>query len=79
MTAVQLSNTAAGDGTTLGQSATDKIAFYGATPVVQRAGAVQATSLLSASSYVTVGSNTAAIVLEIANTLIALGIWKGAA
>lgn len=67
------------DGNTLGQSATDKVSFYGVTPVVQRAGAVQATSLLSASSYVTVGSNTTAIVMEIAATLIALGIWKGAA
>jgi hypothetical protein len=26
-----------GDGTTMGQSASDKIAFYGATPVVQQA------------------------------------------
>ena len=67
------------DGTTLGQSATDKVGMYGATPVVQRAGAVQATSLLSASSYVSVASNTTAIVMEIAATLIALGVWKGAA
>lgn len=78
MTVAQLS-TGAPDGQIYGQSATDKIAFYGATPVVQRAGAVQATSLLSASSYVTVGSNTAAIFTEIANTLIGLGLWKGAA
>lgn len=67
------------DGTSFGQSTSDKISFYGVTPIVQRAGAVQATSLLSASSYVTVGSNTTAIVMEIANTLIAYGLWKGAA
>lgn len=67
------------DGTSFGQSTTDKISFYGVTPIVQRAGAVQATSLLSASSYVTIGSNTTAIVMEIANTLIAYGLWKGAA
>jgi hypothetical protein len=67
------------DGLKVGQSITDKVGFYGVTPVVQRAAAVQATSLLSASSYVSVASNTAAIVLEIANTLIGLGIWKGAA
>ena len=36
MTAVQLSN-ANPDGTKLGQSATDKVSFYGATPVVQGA------------------------------------------
>jgi hypothetical protein len=67
------------DGTKLGQSASDLLGLYGATPVVQRAGAIQATSQLSASSYVSVASNTTAIVMEIAATLIALGIWKGAA
>lgn len=78
MTARQLSD-GNDDGTILGQSASDKVALYGATPVVQRAGAVQATSQLSASSYVSVASNTTAIVMEIAATLIALGVWKGAA
>lgn len=67
------------DGMTLGTDATEKVSFYGATPVVQRGAAVQATSLLSASSYVTVGSNLTAIILEMANTLQGLGLWKGAA
>lgn len=66
-------------GASLGQSATDKVSLYGVTPVVQRAGAIQATSQLSASSYVSVASNTTAIVMEIASTLIALGVWKGSA
>jgi hypothetical protein len=66
------------DGTTLGQSATDKIAFYGVTPIAQRTSTVLASSLLSASSYVSVGSNTAAIVLEISNALVALGLIKTA-
>ncbi len=52
------------DGTSLGQSATDKISLYGVTPVAQRTSTVLATSLLSASSYVTVGSNMAAILSE---------------
>ena len=78
MAAKQLSD-GGGDGVSLGQSATDKVSLYGVTPVVQRAGAVQATSQLSASSYVSVASNTTAIVMEIAATLIALGVWKGAA
>lgn len=78
MTVLQLSD-GGPDGASLGQSTTDKISFYGVTPVVQRGAAVQATSLLSASSYVSVASNTAAIFLEIANTLIGLGLWKGAA
>lgn len=67
------------DGDTFGRNTSAKISFYGVAPVAQRAGAVQATSLLSASSYVTVGSNMAAIFTEISNTLTALGLWKGAA
>lgn len=61
------------DGTRLGQSAADKVALYGATPIVQRSSTVLASSLLSASSYVSVASNTAAILLEISNALVALG------
>jgi cell shape-determining protein MreC len=66
------------DGVNVGQSATDKIGLYGVTPVAQRTSTVLATSLLSASSYVTVGSNTAAILLEMSNALIALGAYKTA-
>ncbi len=65
-------------GTVLGQSATDKVSLYGVTPVVQRTSTVLASSLLSASSYVTVGANTAAIVLELSNALVALGAIKTA-
>jgi hypothetical protein len=68
MAADQLSK-ANPDGTALGQSATDKITMYGGTPVVQRSSTVLATSLLSASSYVSVASNTAAILTEISNAL----------
>lgn len=57
------------DGTGLGQSAADKIVLYGGTPVVQRSSTVLATSLLSASSYVSVASNTAAILTELSNVL----------
>lgn len=67
------------DGTKLGQSATDKVSLYGVTPVTQRASSNQATSFLSLSTNVTVPANLTAIVLEIANTLIGLGVWKGAA
>lgn len=66
------------DGTSLGQSATDKVSLYGLTPVAQRTSTVLATSLLSASSYVSVASNTAAILLELSNALIALGAYKTA-
>lgn len=64
------------DGASLGQSATDLIHLYGGTPVAQRTSTVLATSLLSASSYVSVASNTAAILLELTNALIALGAYK---
>lgn len=67
------------DGTKLGQSATDLVSLYGATPVAQRASSNQATSFLSLSTNVTVPANLTAIVLEMANTFIGLGIWKGAA
>ena len=63
----------------VGLSATDKISFYGATPVVQRASAVQAASVVSATSYISVTSNLAAFAAEVAATLTALGLWKGAA
>jgi len=61
------------DGTKMGQSAADKVSLYGVTPIVQRSSTVLASSLLSASSYVSVASNTAAILLELSNALVALG------
>lgn len=67
------------DGTRLGQSATDKISFYGATPVVQRALAAQALSLASAGSWISVTSNLAAWAAEVTSTFIGLGLWKGSA
>jgi hypothetical protein len=73
----QLSKNPSG-GTSLGQSATDKISLYGVTPIAQRTSTVLASSLLSASSYVSVASNTAAIVLELSNALVALGALKTA-
>jgi hypothetical protein len=63
------------DGTKLGQSASDLIAFYGTTPVSQRASSVQATIASSASF----GATQAALVNEIVNTLTGLGLWKGGA
>lgn len=63
----------------LGDAATDTIGLYGATKVSQRASAVQASSNISASTFATVGSNLAAFLAEVANTLQGLGAWKGAA
>ncbi len=67
------------DGLGIGKQATDTVGFYGATPVAQRASAIQATSLTSASSYMTINTNVAALLHEITLTLNGLGIWKGAA
>lgn len=74
----QLSDLSSG-GTSMGQSTTDKISFYGVTPIVQRALAAQALSIASASSWISVTSNLAAFCAEVSATLTALGLWKGAA
>lgn len=65
-------------GTSLGQSANDLISLYGVTPVAQRTSTVLATSTISASSYVTIGSNLTAIILELVNGQVALGSFKTA-
>lgn len=65
--------------TSLGDAATDTIGFYGATPVVQRAAAIQAASVVSASTWASVASNQAAFFAEVAACLTGLGLWKGAA
>lgn len=67
------------DGASFGQSTTDKISFYGVTPVVQRALAAQALSLASAGSWISVTSNLAAWAAEVTSTLTGLGLWKGSA
>lgn len=67
------------DGTALGQSATDKVSLYGATPIAQRSLAAQATSLVGTASSTAVDTNLKAAVVEIMNTLTAVGLWKGAA
>ena len=65
--------------TRIGDAATDTVGFYGATPATQRAAALQAASVVSASTYITVGSNLAAWAAEVSATLTGLGLWKGAA
>lgn len=67
------------DGTSVGQSATDLVSFYGVTPIVQRASALQATSQNSLTTFMTINTNVAALLLEICNTLQGVGLWKGAA
>lgn len=56
-----------------------KYGAYGNTPIAQRAGAAQATSLVATASSTAVDTNLKAAVIEIMNTLTALGWWKGSA
>jgi hypothetical protein len=62
------------DGAQIGQSATEKVGFYGATPVVQRATATThtTTNVVTSASF---GTLQVAQIQEIQNTLIALGLW----
>jgi len=62
------------DGAQMGAAASDKIGFYGATPVVQRATATTHTStnVVTSASY---GTLQVAQMQEVVNTLVAIGIW----
>lgn len=61
-------------GAQIGQSATEKIGFYGATPVVQRATASThtTTNVVTSASY---GTLQVAQMQEVMNTLAGLGLW----
>lgn len=61
----------------VGLSATDTIGFYGAAPSAQRTASVQAASLVSQTTFISITSNLAAFAAEVAATLTALGLWKG--
>ena len=60
-------------------STTGVLGFYGKTPAAQRAAAIQAASVVSATSWASLVSNQAAFNAEVAATLAGLGLWKGAA
>lgn len=61
-------------GAQIGAAATDKIAFYGSTPVVQRATATThtTTNVVTSASY---GTLQVAQMQEVMNTLAGLGLW----
>jgi hypothetical protein len=62
------------DGAQIGRAASEKVGFYGATPVVQRATGTThtTTNVVTSASY---GTLQVAQMQEVMNTLIALGIW----
>lgn len=67
------------DGASLGTGISEKISFYGTTPISQRAAAAQATSLVGTASSTDVTTELKAAVIAIMDTLAATGLWKGAA
>ena len=62
------------DGALIGASASEKIGFYGTTPVVQRATATThtTTNVVTSASF---GTLQVAQVQEIMNTLAGFGLW----
>lgn len=66
------------DGAIVGASG-GTVGFYGTTPITQRASAAQATSAVGTASSTAVDTNLKAAVIEIMNTLQAVGLWKGGA
>lgn len=73
-------NNGASEGANFGSATTDKIGFYGlAAPIVQRSGAAQATSVFGTASSTALDTGTKAALIEVMNTLTALGLWKGSA
>jgi len=67
------------DGCLIGGSASDKVAFFGTTPITQRAGTAQATTIWGTSATTSLDTARVAVIAEMANTLIAVGLWKGSA
>jgi hypothetical protein len=55
------------------------VGFYGTTPITQRSGAAQATSAVGTASSTDVTTAMKAALIEVMNTLAALGLWKGSA
>lgn len=74
------------DGTNIGNAITDKLAFYGVTPIVQRANANQAAAPAGGTGATAGAYDTAAnrdslinLVNEMRTVLVNLGLMKGAA
>jgi len=74
------------DGTTLGQSATDKVGFHGSTPVAQRSGAAQQVAPAGGTGVAAGAWSSAAdrdttinLLNEIRLVLVNSGLMKGSA
>lgn len=60
-------------------TSSETLGFYGATPAAQRASSIQAASVVSVSSNITIAASLTAWIVEVTATLTGLGLWKGAA
>lgn len=67
------------DGVVVASGTAEKVGFYGTAPAAQRSAAAQATSLVGTASATAVTTDVKAALIEVMNTLAALGIWKGSA
>lgn len=79
MSSVEQIGTGSPDGLTIQGSTSEKVSFYGVTPVSQRANSIQAASVVSVSSNITIAASLTAWIVEVTATLNGLGVWKGAA
>ena len=66
------------DGCQIGGAASDKVGFYGKVPVIQRPYSSEVHATYGMASSASFGATQLAIVVEIANTLVGLGIWATA-
>lgn len=71
------------DGVSFGKATTNKLSFYGLTPVVQPSGAAQAAvttgTPTTLSEVITIQTSIVAFVNKLRTDLVALGLWKGSA
>jgi hypothetical protein len=67
------------DGVSLGDGILSKVSLYGVTPVIQRAATAQGTTIVGTASSTDITTGVKAAIIEIMDTLAAVGIWKGLA
>lgn len=63
------------DGIVIAASSSEKVGFYGATPIARVTASSYATSLVATASSADVTSDTKAALIAVMNTLSALGLW----
>jgi hypothetical protein len=77
--AINVAGDSGPDGVALVATTSDLINLYGGTPASQRASSIQAASVVSVSSNITIAASLTAWIQEVTATLTAIGAWKGSA